>query len=262
MTTLEPGLPTTLRPGGRPRTTLSPSMARHADGRMLAFGTPGGDQQDQWQLVFLLHHLTGGLDLQAAIDAPSFHSTHFPSSFHPREAEPGTLVIEDRFGDAVLDDLRRRGHRVVDVRPVVARSDVRGRPRPGDRRADRGRQPARDGRLRGRPMTARCPARTNVPRRYRTRGETRAPWAGDPRPRRIKLNPSRPAAGRRPQSCVDPLEASCDSRRSPPRGVAAVPGGPPGAGLEVPRLPEDHGPQGPRHHVHRHVVRLLHARRR
>ena len=117
MTTLEPDLPATLRPGRRPRTTLSPGMARADDGRMLAFGMPGGDQQDQWQLVFLLYHLTGGLDLQAAIDAPSFHSTHFPSSFHPREASPGTLVIERRFGDAVLDDLRRRGHRVVESDP-------------------------------------------------------------------------------------------------------------------------------------------------
>jgi len=112
MTTLEPGFATTLTPGRRPRTTLSPSMARHPDGRLLAFGTPGGDQQDQWQLVFLLQHLTGGLDLQAAIDAPSFHTAHFPSSFHPRTAEPGVVVIEDRHGERVIEDLRRRGHRV------------------------------------------------------------------------------------------------------------------------------------------------------
>jgi len=112
MTTLEPGFPTTLTPGRRPRTTLSPALARHADGRLLSFGTPGGDQQDQWQLVFLLHHLTGGLDLQAAIDAPSFHTAHFPSSFHPRTAEPGVVVIEDRYGEAVIEDLRGRGHQV------------------------------------------------------------------------------------------------------------------------------------------------------
>ena len=79
---------------------------------MLAFGTPGGDQQDQWQLVFLLQHLTGGLDLQAAIDAPSFHTAHFPSSFHPRTAEPGVVVLEDRHGEQLIEDLRRRGHQV------------------------------------------------------------------------------------------------------------------------------------------------------
>ena len=113
MTTLEPGFPTTLVPGRRPRTTLSPSMARHTDGRMLAFGSPGGDQQDQWQLSFFLGHALGGLDLQAAIDAPSFHSLHFPSSFHPRQAEPGVLVIETRWGAEVIADLRGRGHRIA-----------------------------------------------------------------------------------------------------------------------------------------------------
>lgn len=113
MVTLEPGLPTTLTPGRRPRSTLSSSLALHADGRRLAFGTPGGDQQDQWQLGFLLQHVLGGADLQLAIDAPAFHSTHFPSSFHPRESFPGQLIVEDRVGDAVIADLERRGHLVV-----------------------------------------------------------------------------------------------------------------------------------------------------
>ncbi len=113
MTTLETGFPATLEPGRRPRTTLSPSLAAHTDGRRLAFGTPGGDQQDQWQLGFLLNHLVGGMNLQQAIDAPAFHSTHFPSSFYPREAYPGRLIVEDRLGDSVIDELKRRGHLVV-----------------------------------------------------------------------------------------------------------------------------------------------------
>jgi gamma-glutamyltranspeptidase/glutathione hydrolase len=117
MSSLQPGLPTTLQPGRRPRTTLSPSMAVAGDATVLAFGTPGGDQQDQWQLPFLLAHLTGGLNLQEAIDAPSFHTTHFASSFHPHEAHPGQVVIEDRFDPAVLAQLRRRGHRVVESGP-------------------------------------------------------------------------------------------------------------------------------------------------
>ncbi len=113
MTTLEPGLPATLAPGRRPRTTLSPSLALHKDGRRLAFGTPGGDQQDQWQLGFFLGHVLGGLDLQQAIDAPAFHSTHFPSSFYPREAFPGQLIVEDRLGARVIDELTERGHQVL-----------------------------------------------------------------------------------------------------------------------------------------------------
>lgn len=113
MTWVEPGLTSTLRPGTRPRSTLSPTLALR-DGRpYLAFGTPGGDQQDQWSLLFFLAHVHFGLDLQAAIDSPSLHSTHFPSSFWPRTAEPGGLVVEDRIGAATVEELHRRGHRVT-----------------------------------------------------------------------------------------------------------------------------------------------------
>ncbi len=109
---LEPGLPSSLAGGKRPRTTLTPSVATRDGEPYLAFGTPGGDQQDQWQLVFLLAHLHAGLDLQAAIDAPSFHSDHFPSSFYPRQALPGRLVVESRLAPDVLTALRARGHDV------------------------------------------------------------------------------------------------------------------------------------------------------
>jgi gamma-glutamyltranspeptidase/glutathione hydrolase len=113
MTWLQDGLPASLRPGSRPRSTLSPSLALR-DGRpYLAFGTPGGDQQDQWTLLFFLAHVHFGLSLQQAIDAPMAHSTHFPSSFWPRAAEPGGLVAESRLDPAVVADLRRRGHRIT-----------------------------------------------------------------------------------------------------------------------------------------------------
>jgi gamma-glutamyltranspeptidase/glutathione hydrolase len=108
---LEEGLPNSLEPRKRPRTTLSPSLALR-DGEVLAFGTPGGDQQDQWSLVFFLHHVHFEQDLQAAIDLPMFHSNHFPSSFYPREAKPRNVEIEARFAQATLDELRRRGHDV------------------------------------------------------------------------------------------------------------------------------------------------------
>ena len=110
---LEPGLPASLVPGRRPRTTLSPSLALHEDGTVLAFGTPGGDQQDQWSLEFFLAHAVFGLDLQAAIDAPMFHTTHFPSSFYPREAAPRRVEIEARAPAATIEALRARGHDVV-----------------------------------------------------------------------------------------------------------------------------------------------------
>jgi gamma-glutamyltranspeptidase/glutathione hydrolase len=110
MAWLEPGLPNSLAPGKRPRTTLSPTLVMRDGVAVLACGSPGGDQQDQWQLVFLLHHLLGGSDLQEAIEAPSFHTTHFPSSFYPRASAPGHIVVEDRLGGDVIDELTRRGH--------------------------------------------------------------------------------------------------------------------------------------------------------
>ncbi len=103
-------VPAALAPGKRPRTTLSPSFALRDGKPYMAFGTPGGDQQDQWQTVFFLRHVHHGLNLQEAIDAPSFHSEHFPSSFYPRGANPGRLVIEARFPQATQAELRRRGH--------------------------------------------------------------------------------------------------------------------------------------------------------
>jgi gamma-glutamyltranspeptidase/glutathione hydrolase len=110
---LEPDLPNSLAPGKRPRTTLTPSLALRGGVPTLAFGTPGGDQQEQWQLCFWLAHTVGGLDLQAAIDAPAWHTTSFPSSFYPRETVPGEVVVESRLGEDVIAELRRRGHRVT-----------------------------------------------------------------------------------------------------------------------------------------------------
>ena len=113
---LEPGLPTSLAPGRRPRTTLTPSLAEK-DGIQLVFGTPGGDQQDQWQLIWFLRLVHFGLGLQECMDAPLFHSMHFQSSFYPRAALPGEMMIEATFGDAVIDDLKARGHKVTVADP-------------------------------------------------------------------------------------------------------------------------------------------------
>ncbi len=109
---LAPDLPSSLAPGRRPRTTLTPSMARHEDGTRMAFGTPGGDQQDQWQLIFFLRLVHGGMNLQEAIDSPLFHSQHFTPSFFPRRALPGQMMIEENAGKDVIAALRARGHEV------------------------------------------------------------------------------------------------------------------------------------------------------
>jgi len=109
---LEEGLPASLEPGKRPRSTLSPSMAFKDGEPYLAFGTPGGDQQDQWSLLMFLHHVHHGMNLQEAIDCPAFHTEHMPSSFYPRAANPGLVALEARFPEATRSGLARRGHRL------------------------------------------------------------------------------------------------------------------------------------------------------
>ena len=116
---LDEGLPTSLVPGRRPRTTLSPSMAQMPTGGRLAYGTPGGDQQDQWQLILLLRLIAGEIDLQAAIDAPLFHTGHVQASFYPHGLSSGHLMVEPAFGADVIDALSQRGHNVEVAEPMT-----------------------------------------------------------------------------------------------------------------------------------------------
>jgi gamma-glutamyltranspeptidase/glutathione hydrolase len=110
---LEEGLPSSLRPGARPRTTLSPGLALRHGRPYLAWGTPGGDQQEQWALHAFVRHVDLGLNLQAAIDAPEFHTDHLISSFYPRGFAAKSLALEARVGSRTVADLQRRGHDVT-----------------------------------------------------------------------------------------------------------------------------------------------------
>jgi gamma-glutamyltranspeptidase / glutathione hydrolase len=114
---LEEGLPSSLMPRKRPRTTLSPGLVLRNGEPWLAYGTPGGDQQEQWTIHVLLRHVDQGLNLQEAIDAPDWHTDHLISSFYPRGFVPRSLSVESRFGDEVIADLRRRGHDVTVTGP-------------------------------------------------------------------------------------------------------------------------------------------------
>jgi gamma-glutamyltranspeptidase/glutathione hydrolase len=109
---LEEGLASSLKPGTRPRTTLSPGLALRQGEPYLAWGTPGGDQQEQWALHAFLRHVDLAMNLQEAIDAPEFHTDHLISSFFPRDLVPKSLALESRFDSRTIRDLQRRGHDV------------------------------------------------------------------------------------------------------------------------------------------------------
>jgi gamma-glutamyltranspeptidase/glutathione hydrolase len=112
---LEEGLPNSLEPGKRPRTTLSPTLVARDGEPVLALGTPGGDQQDQWSLHAFLAHVHFEMDLQAAIDAPNHHTEAFPSSFYPRELRERHVAVESRAGADAIAGLRARGHDVEEM---------------------------------------------------------------------------------------------------------------------------------------------------
>ncbi len=133
MTWLDDGSPSALTPGRRPRTTLSPTMLLRDGVPVTALGTPGGDQQDQWQLLYLLRTIVGGAEPQAAIDAPAVHTIAMVDSFDPRTWIPAGAAVESRLDPSEVDELRRRGHDVTIDGPwtngrlsMVARDPVTG----------------------------------------------------------------------------------------------------------------------------------------
>jgi gamma-glutamyltranspeptidase / glutathione hydrolase len=117
--------PNALKPGKRPRTTLTPSLATRNGEPFMSFGTPGGDQQDQWTLQFFINVVDFGMGLQEAIEAPRFSTAHFPSTFYPHNSMPGVVRLENRIEGKVVDELAERGHRVV-VRPAWCEGHVLG----------------------------------------------------------------------------------------------------------------------------------------
>ncbi|WP_028479221.1 gamma-glutamyltransferase family protein [Nocardia sp. CNY236] len=120
MALLAEGHNNALAPNKRPRTTLSPTLVRTEDGKpYLAFGTPGGDQQDQWTLNFFVDHVDFGMSPQQAVEAATFHSEHMPTSFTPRRSRPLGVVVEEGIPEPTVTELRRRGH---DVRIAPAMS--------------------------------------------------------------------------------------------------------------------------------------------
>lgn len=103
--------PSSLEPGKRPRLTPNPALAVQG-GRMVPFGSPGGDVQTQAMLQAFLNFAVFGYELQTAVELPRVASYSFPSSFEPHQSEPGVLRVEGRIPDMVCDRLSALGHKV------------------------------------------------------------------------------------------------------------------------------------------------------
>ena len=95
-----------LQPGRLPPHTLNPALAVLADGRVMAYGTMGGDGQPQTQAALLTRHVRYRIPLARAIDAPRWLLGRTWGATH------ANLRMESRFDGALIDRLLSAGHDV------------------------------------------------------------------------------------------------------------------------------------------------------
>ncbi|MDO9411771.1 MAG: gamma-glutamyltransferase family protein [Pseudolabrys sp.] len=103
---LDPKAVNALEPGRRPFHTLNPALATLRDGRIMAYGTMGGDGQPQTQAALFTRHVTYGQPLDKALDAPRWLLGRTWGSDHT------SLRIEPRFDGHMIDRLMSAGHEV------------------------------------------------------------------------------------------------------------------------------------------------------
>ncbi|MEQ8369077.1 MAG: gamma-glutamyltransferase [Alphaproteobacteria bacterium] len=103
---LTDGHPNVLGPGRRPFHTIQPALARLSDGRVMAYGTMGGDGQPQTQARLFTGHVLRGMGLQEVVSAPRWLLGRTWGE------ETSALRLESRFAPEVVHGLRQRGHDV------------------------------------------------------------------------------------------------------------------------------------------------------
>ena len=101
-----------VRPGQRPRSTLTPSLALKNGEPYLAFAVQGGDTQDQNLLQFFLNVVEFGMNVQEAAEAANINSYQMHTTFADHKSEPGRLLLADSVPPWVRHDLARRGYRL------------------------------------------------------------------------------------------------------------------------------------------------------
>lgn len=114
---LDPNHVEKLEPWKKPSTTLTPSLVMKDGKPYMVFGTPGGDNQDQWTLQFFLNHVDFGMNIQLSLDQPTIHINHMPGSFWPHAVYPGRVHAEPRIPTDTLEELRDRGHEIIVSKP-------------------------------------------------------------------------------------------------------------------------------------------------
>jgi gamma-glutamyltranspeptidase/glutathione hydrolase len=104
-----------VRPGQRPRATLTPSLALKDGQPMLAFSVQGGDTQDQNLLQFFLNIVEFGMNVQQAAEAHNILSYQMQNSFGAHQSEPGRIEVTSKVPEWVRSELSDRGYRVETV---------------------------------------------------------------------------------------------------------------------------------------------------
>jgi len=103
-----------LKPGRKPFHTLNPALARFDDGRVMAYGTMGGEGQPQTQAALFSRYARYGMDLQEAISRPRWLLGRTWGE------QSTTLKLEDGFAPELYADLAAAGHGVERIGPLTA----------------------------------------------------------------------------------------------------------------------------------------------
>jgi gamma-glutamyltranspeptidase/glutathione hydrolase len=115
---LEEGHPNVVEGGKRTMHTLNCYAIAQADEMLYVGGTPGGDQQPQWNMQAISNIIDYGMDIQAAVEAPRWQS--FPGTDPINLPNAYRVRLESRIAPDAIAGLEQRGHSVDVLEPYAA----------------------------------------------------------------------------------------------------------------------------------------------
>jgi gamma-glutamyltranspeptidase/glutathione hydrolase len=107
------GHPNVIEPGKRPRVTLTPTLMLKDGKPVAAIAVAGGDLQDQAAIQLILEMVDFGMSPEEAFTAPRFSTAHHTSSFGQSKPKFGSLSVNARISEPVVEELKKRGHVVT-----------------------------------------------------------------------------------------------------------------------------------------------------